>query len=756
MNPRNWIAVGLLAVAIGAVYGPFVKVPFVYDDNAAIIANSSIRSIWPLIGPREHPGPLNPATDLPTSGRPLVNLSFAINYAYGGLNPTGYHAVNILIHFLTSLLIWTIVKRSLLLPYFEERYATSAGWFALIVAMLWAIHPLQTEAVIYATQRTELMVALFFVATLYCSLRYWQTFDDLSVGKDANRAIARGQAPPVARKVWLGCAVLASLAGMASKEVMVSAPLMILLFDRTFISGSLQKAIRRFWPLYVGLACTWLLLLMRNLNAPRGATAGLGLRISPWEWWLTQAKIFWIYLKLVVWPWPLLIYYELPPLQKFAEAWMYVLPAGLLVAATLVLLWRNQPAGYLLAWVFVILAPTSLVPIITEQAAERRMYLPLVAIVALLVIGAWRLLQSEPAKLPSSAKRTAAQDSRRRARRLLTAFVASAFVLTFLFGVVDAKHLQTYRDETNLWQEVIQHQPLNVTAHNNLADLLIHAGRPQEAIAVTKPFIALRPEQPIPYNNLGVALSAVGQHAEAAEYLRQGVRLRNDYAEAHSNLGLELTYTGHHEEALKELRQALSLQPNYTNAVFNIGIVFTNMGDSANAIEQYERAIQLQPDFVGAYINLGAVLSMAGRNAEAAEKFRRAVELDPKNVDAQNNLGLMLAGFGQTDEAIRHFEQALRMRPDRSDIYNNLGQALLRAGRTSEAVEQFQAAVRLKPDDIQSVFDLAQALARIGRRQEAIAAARQAITLAQAANLTDAARQFDGWLSQYQAQDAAR
>lgn len=756
MSLRNWIAVGLLAVAIGAVYGPFLNVPFVYDDNAAIIGNASIKSIWPLVGPRERPGPLNPASDLPISGRPLVNLSFAANYAYDGLNPTGYHAVNVLIHFLTSVFIWAVVKRSLLLPYFEDQYATSAEWLALVVAMLWAIHPLQTEAVIYATQRTELMVALFFVATLYCSVRYWQTFDGGSARKSTNRSGASAQTSPASRKVWLGCAVVASLAGMASKEVMVSVPLMILLFDRTFISGSLREALRRFWPLYVGLACTWLLLLILNLNAPRGATAGLGLRISPYEWWLTQAKVFLMYLKLVVWPWPLLIYYELPPLQKFADAWMYVFPVAALVAATLVLLWRNKPAGYLLVSVFVILAPTSLVPIITEQAAERRMYLPLAAIVVLLVVGAWRLLQPEPAKPSSSATRKAAQDSRPRPRRLLTAFVASAFVLTIIFGVVDAKHLQSYRDETSLWREVIQHQPLNLVAHNNLADLLIHAGRPREAIAVTKPFVALRPEQPIPYNNLGVALSAIGQHAEAAEYLRQSVRLKNDYAEAHSNLGLELTYTGRHDEALKELRQALSLQPNYTNAVFNMGIAFTNRGDYTKAIEQYERAIQLQPAFVGAYINLGAVLSMAGRNPEAAERFRRAVELDPTNVDAQNNLGLMLAGSSQIDEAIRHFEQALRVKPDRSDIHNNLGQALLRAGRTAEAVEQFQAAIRLRPDDLQSVFDLARALAKIGRRQEAIAAARQAIKLARVANLADAVKQFEDWLSQYQAPSAAR
>ena len=275
------------------------------------------------------------------------------------------------------------------LPYFIGRFESSASWLALAVSLIWAVHPLQTEAVIYATQRTELLMAFFYLATLDCSLRYW-SYLPLPPGE------GQGEGAPIAHRtvfcsIWLTLAVIACLAGMASKEVMVSAPVMVLLFDRTFITGSLAKAIRASWPLYIGLASTWLLLLALNIGAPRGDTAGFQGGQSLISSWLTQCQVLLMYFKLVVWPAPLLIHYLLPYSESFGQVWMYAVPVLLLGIATLVLLWWNRPIGYLGTWVFAILAPTTVVPILTEVAAERRMYLPLAAIVVLFVVGGYML-----------------------------------------------------------------------------------------------------------------------------------------------------------------------------------------------------------------------------------------------------------------------------------------------------------------------------------------------------------------------------
>src|SRR4029079_14674738 len=139
--------------------------------------------------------------------------------------------VNIVLHFLCAFVLWGVVRRTLRLPYFRHRFETTAGWLALAVALLWALHPLQTEPVIYATQRTELMMAFFYLATLYCSLRYWALLL-LPLGE------GRGEGESRQRVLWLLVAIVACLCGMASKEAMVSAPLTVLLFERTFIAGS--------------------------------------------------------------------------------------------------------------------------------------------------------------------------------------------------------------------------------------------------------------------------------------------------------------------------------------------------------------------------------------------------------------------------------------------------------------------------------------------------------------------------------------
>ncbi len=172
---------------------------------------------------------------------------------------------------------------------------------------------------------------------------------------------------------------------------MVTAPVVVLLFDRTFVSGSFRRALRNFWPLYAGLFLSWGLLLWLNFGAPRSMTAGFHLGVPAYAWWFTQAKVLLMYLRLAVWPWPLAIHYEMPYLKTFGEAWPWLVPVCALSIVTLVLVWKRRASGFAAAWVLIILSPTIVVPVITEVAAERRMYLPLAALIALLVVASYWL-----------------------------------------------------------------------------------------------------------------------------------------------------------------------------------------------------------------------------------------------------------------------------------------------------------------------------------------------------------------------------
>jgi hypothetical protein len=244
------------------------------------------------------------------------------------------------------------------------------------VALLWALHPLNSECVVYITQRTELVMGLFFFATLYGSLRYWTASTSTE------------------ESIWLTFSALTCLLGMASKEVMVTAPVIVLLFDRTFVAGSLTRAWRRSWRLYVALFGGWLLLVWLHHSNQRAGSTGFQLGVPAHVWWLSQTRIVWQYLRLAVWPWPLSIHYASNYLTTISDAWPWVLATTLLAGTVVVLLWRRKAAGFVGACFFIILSPTLVVPIVTEIAADRRMYVPLATMTALVVVGGYHVLRS--------------------------------------------------------------------------------------------------------------------------------------------------------------------------------------------------------------------------------------------------------------------------------------------------------------------------------------------------------------------------
>jgi tetratricopeptide (TPR) repeat protein len=509
----------MLAVLCGslwAVYGWTLRGPLIFDDEASILKNGSIVNLWPLVG--EVPGPLNPLPGGPTSGRPLANLSLAINYQIGGLEPFGYHVFNLIVHTLAVLLLWRTLNLLLRLEYFGGRFDSVAELLAFAAALVWGLHPLNTETVQYVTQRTELMMGLFYIATIYCSLRYWDS----------------------KQFFWLMLASAACLCGMACKEVMATAPLMVLLLDRTLVSGSFLKAMRNFWRLYAGLALGWLLQIGLNFNAPRSMTAGFALKeLPPVQWWLTQCEVLWMYLQRSVWPWPLSIHYQIPLLMSLANAWPYVAATGLLVIFTAILLWKRNAVGMVGAWVLGILSPTFIVPLLHEVAQERRMYLPLAGLATLFVAGGF-LLTRMPARGNSAIP-----------------IVTMALLASTAFAAVDVHRLWVYRDDVSLWQETVDLQPNDSFAHNNLGIALAKRGRHQEAVVHFQASLMLNPVQPEARNNLGAILRQTGHPAESLEQFDEALKLEPDFTEAYFNEAESYAQLHQPSEAITAAQTAL-------------------------------------------------------------------------------------------------------------------------------------------------------------------------------------------------------
>jgi protein O-mannosyl-transferase len=629
--PRGRIALaaGVIAVAAAGVYWNSLGCPFVFDDQPTIVGNPSIRHLWP-------PGPVlwPPAGAGGASGRPLLNLSLALNYAAGGLDVRGYHAVNVLLHALVALVLFGVVRRTLLARP-AERWRASSLMVAFVAALLWAVHPLLTESVTGVVNRAELLAALFFLLTFY--------------------GFIRGVQSPAASRRWLGLAVAACLLGMASKEWMVSAPLLVLLYDRTFVAGTFRAAWRRRRPWYWALAGTWLALgLVMAASHHRNDTVGFGLGVSAWSYALTQCFAIVRYLRLSVWPHPLVLDYG----RYLVPGWAAVGPQALLLAAlaaaTAWALVRRPAAGFLGAGFFALLAPSSsVVPLVTQTVAEHRMYLPLAAVIVAAV----------------AAVQAAA------GRRGLVALLALAAGL----GGLTVRRNRDYRSEFAIWSDTVAKWPDNARVQLRLGILQFEAGRIDAAIADYRRALRLEPDNPDALRSLGHALYDTGRLAEAIDCYRAALRLRPDLAEVHNNLGVALVRIGRLPEAMAHYEAAIRLKPDYDKPHNNLGIALLQLGRTGEAAAQFEAAVRLNPDFADAHMNLGNVLLQLGRPAAAIAHYHQALRLEPDFADAHVNLAIALAGEGRFDDAIRECETVLRLQPGNAQARRMLADLRSRA-----------------------------------------------------------------------------
>ncbi len=592
----------VLGVAVFVVYYPAARGPFIFDDSAAIVDNLSIRQLWPLVGSGETTGPLNSSKATAMQGRPLVGLSLAVNYYFGGLDPYGYRIVHIVVHLFSAMLLWRIVARTLRLDYFQGRFDRAAEPLSFAAALVWALHPVNTESVVYLTQRTELMMGMFYLATLYCSIRYWST------------------SHKVARAACLVLATLACMSGMLCKEMMASAPVMVLLFERTFIAGSFRRALSRSWPLYIGLSLAWLPVLALNFSAPSTPAAGFGLGVAAHEWWFTQAKVIFLYLKLAVWPWPLVIHYEIPYLKTVAEAWPWLIMAGLLILGTIVLFWRRSAVGFVAIWFFAVLSPTLVIPLVSETAAERRMYVPLAAIVPLLIVGGYLLQQ----KAWRSVARRAGRASFRGGP--VVVFSVAIIALVIGFGYASSQRLAAYQDELSLWQDAVLHQPLDPVVQQNLGIQLARAGQLPQAIGHLEESVRLDPDSHRAQYNLARSLEQSARPRDAIDHYRATLRLCPDDPASHYNLARLLAIDGRGPQAIGHYRQAIAAQPDFHAAHTNLGILLMTSGRKQESVKHFEAALRGQEDLAN-YMNLAMAYSQVDRVAEAIPMAEKALDL---------------------------------------------------------------------------------------------------------------------------------
>jgi len=587
MVARQLICLLPFVLAVG-VYLVHADGPFIYDDFPFIVENEDLRQLWPAswlrLGGGEH---------AQVNSRPLLSLTLALNYRVDGLEVRGYHFVNALLHGCCAMVLFGVLRR---LWVQVEALAGQADGLALCGAVLWALHPLNSEVVYYVSQRSATLMGIFYLLTLYAFLRGLQ-----------------------GGRFWLVGAVLCCGLGMAAKEVMVSAPLLVLFCDRALAGGSLFQVLRRRAWFYGGLAATWLVLLRGLWVGPHGTAIGYGLGVSVWTYLLNQCAIIVDYMARVFWPHPLILDYGLPLPLAMGDVWWQ----GLLVLLALVLsgyaFLRWPGWGWLGIAFFMLLAPTSsFVPNLTEVGAERRMYMPLVILVAAFVVGANRIFNHY-------------QVHRRHAAVLFV-------LLAVLLGWTTIRRGVDYAGAISIWQTVVSARPQNARAHLNLGVALQAAGDLPAAVGHYRRVLALNPSMEEGYYNLGSVLQAQGNGQAAADLYLRALERNPDYANAYLNLGQIKKIQGDPAAAEKHYRRAIALDPKLSGAFSSLGKLFIAQGRSDSAMVYFRRVLALDPGLAEGYNSLGTALALQGQYAAALREYRQALEIDPGYQLARENV----------------------------------------------------------------------------------------------------------------------
>src|SRR5262245_40508292 len=679
-SDRTTILPVLVLLVTGiAVYWNSLDGPFVWDDQTSIVTNPTIQRLWPLSVP------LTPPSETPVARRPVVNLSFALNYAYGALHETGYHAGNIAVHIVCALVLFGIVRRTLDGPKLRQRFGAMSNTTALGAPMLWMVHPLQREAVNYITQRTESMMALFFLLTLYCAIR-------------ARRS-------PADAASWQVVAIVACALGMASKESMLTAPIIVALYDRTFEFNSWREAWQTRKYFYSALAVTWIELGAFVLLQPR-TTAGFSAAVSPWTYLLNQVEMITLYLRLSLWPSPLILDYGLPRALSLGSIAGIAIVLLALLVVTAVALVRRPAIGFLAATFFITLAPTSsVIPIVSEVGAERRMYLPATALAVLAAISV-AMLMGRTSKPPATQRRN----------RLIGA--AAAIAVLAVLAVRTVYRNAEYGSPVQLWRTVVERRP-HGRARAALATELITSGNHDEAMVQLREAVSDYPDARF---GLGTELILEGKVEEGIANLRQFIQAQPsnlNRTPARILLAQSLANQGNLQEAIDGFRAVLKDVPTHDGVRTNLADVLTVLGQHEQALTEYRALLVRQPNSSAIETRLAMSLSKTGRLNEAIEHFRHARDLDPRSGALNRYLAEMYLRINDGTQGEAYAREALRIDPNDGESQNMLGVALAARGRVDEAIPRFQQALKINPNNLQAQANLERALRGGDSRQSA-------------------------------------
>ncbi|MFC1528398.1 tetratricopeptide repeat protein [Candidatus Latescibacterota bacterium] len=723
----------LIALLTCTAYIPAMRGGYIWDDDLHVTDNmtlrsfAGLRSIWFEFGaiPQYYP---------------LVHTSFWINYQAGALNPVGYHLVNVVLHAMSAVFLWVVLKQ-LSIP---------GAWFA---AAVFALHPVHVESVAWISERKNVLSAFFYLSSLLSYLHFYFPGSRLFENKPASQSdtVKKNRNYYILSLFLFTCALL-------SKTVTASLPAVILVIIWWKRNSIRKRDVKELIPFFIaGVFFGLVTVLMEKMIV---GAKGEEWSYSVIERCLIAGRTLWFYAGKLFLPLRLTFIYPRWNIDP-GIWWQYMFPLSAL--AVIGSLWmmrgrigRGPLAGVLIfaGTLFPALGFIDVYPMRFSFVADHFQYLASIGLITLsvsgltqffinrgfykkhleyavygtLLVALWLLVWNRGAVYKNSEILW---------RDTLVKNPTSWIALTNMGAIlIDRGELD---EAYALNSEALEHKPGFAEAHYNLGIICERREMLDEAVEHYTEALRLNPGFFKVYNSLAVVLERQSNYEEAITNYTEALRINPNFAEAHNGLAIVLARQGINEEALLHYNEALRLKPDFAQAHNNMGVLFFKQGRLDEALTHYTEALHLKPDFIEAYFNLGKIHENRGEFEDALGNYTSALRLKPDFAEAYFAIGNILGHQGRFDEAISNYTEALILKPENPDTHNNLAKVLYQKGNTVNSLEHFKEAVRLNPRHLDALNNLAWILATHENPElrdglEAVRLARQSCELTEYKN----------------------
>jgi len=648
------------------VYLETLNAPFIFDDIPKIVRNPDIKNFSTIFSRLvfSYKSERYRSFERNDPSRPVTYLTFALNYYFDGLIPTGYHLVNIILHAINAILLYIFISKLLSILKLPDKF----NYLPFITSFLFAVHPVNTNVVSYVFARSSELATMFMLLSLIYFL------------KGAKSRI-------------IFCSLFFILA-LFSKPFAVVLPFLTLAIDIIILKIDLKRSFRKNIHL--------IFILIIYLSFRYFYLGGLGdidiapeLRWQRWKYFVLMPSVILRYIGVIFLVYPQCIYHDIKPVEVTSIYFW-----GAIIFIVILLLWgkysykqeKNGIVCFAILWFFITLAPTSSIFPTAIPMDEKRMYIA--------GIGIFLLISYYFLKILSFAN-----------RKVHFKIIIIFMILT---GAVLIRHThlrnKLYTSAELMWKDVLAKYNENYTALNSLAAIYMKQKQYKKALALLKRAIKLMPAAYETYINIGIAYYGLRQIDKSIESYKMALKLKPDSFDAHNNLAISLIKKKQYKEALKELNTALLYNRRSSSVYFNLAQIYTKLKKFTDAEKCYKKAIELKPDYIEAYVNISSLyyklFSKEKKSSSLkSEYFNKAIKvlqcalkINPYHVVVLTNLGRLLRESGDIDAAIGFYSQAIDIAPNFYLPYFSLGVLYLKQNNLLEAEINLKKAVELYPD----------------------------------------------------------